>query len=97
VEEIHRRHYQETAQARAELWAKKAELRALLTAETPDEAEVRAVQNEINDLRSSLADKRTEMRLEISKAAPGAGAAGGYGYEYGPRARGGYGPGFCRR
>ncbi len=92
VEDIHRRHYEETAQVRAELWAKKAELRALLASESPDAAKVRAVQKEINDLRSTLSDKRTDLNLELSKVAPGAGSSRGHGPGYGPHMRGGYGP-----
>ncbi len=106
--ELRSRHFAETTPVRNELWAKSEEMKGLMAAETLDEGRVKALQKEINGLRSELADKRTEMRLELRNIDPEARYAGrfgrsGYGHKgWGPGSkkmdrgsRGGYGPGWC--
>ncbi len=103
VDDLHRRHHEETAPLRERLRAKRAEMRSLLAAETVDEARVKELQNEINGLRAELSDKRTDLKLTLGKMDPNLRSAGRYGrggyghrgYGWGPgrHMRGGYGPG----
>jgi Spy/CpxP family protein refolding chaperone len=103
VDDLYRKHHEETAPLRERHRAKRAEMRSLLAAETPDEARVRELQKEINGLRADLSDKRTELRLALGKMDPnlrfaGRNGRGGYGhhrYGRGPgrHMSGGYGPG----
>ncbi|MGM0664348.1 MAG: periplasmic heavy metal sensor [Thermodesulfobacteriota bacterium] len=108
INELRSRHLAEVTPVRNELWAKSEEMRGLMAAETLDEGRVNALQEEINGLRSDLADKRTEMHIELRKIDPEARFAGrsgrsGYGQKgWGPGAgkmgrgfKGGYGPGQC--
>jgi zinc resistance-associated protein len=99
LDQVNQKFYQETAGMRESLWAKRAELRENLNAPNPDEEKVRALQKEISDLNTQLADKRLESELEARKIAPeGTNYAGRYnrgqGSGYGKRG-GGYGPGSC--
>jgi len=52
---------------RNELVAKRSELRNLWLQDNPDEAAIRAKQQEISDLRNQLQDTMTEYRLEVGK------------------------------
>ena len=52
---------------RNEMIAKRAELRNLWLESNPDEAAIKAKQQEINDLRVKLQDTMTEYRLEVGK------------------------------
>jgi Spy/CpxP family protein refolding chaperone len=52
---------------RNELVAKRSELRNLWLQSDPDEAAIKAKQQEMNDLRNQLQDKMTEYRLEVGK------------------------------
>jgi zinc resistance-associated protein len=109
VEELRTSHFDETGPLRNELWAKREQMRGLMASETLDEARVKALQKEINTLRSELADKRAEIMIELRKVDPEARFAGrfgrsGYtrwGRDHGPQGMrqgggGGYGPGWCR-
>jgi Spy/CpxP family protein refolding chaperone len=103
VDDLYRKHDEETAPLRERLRAKRAEMRALLAAESVDEARVREVRTEINGLRDDLSDKRTELQLALHKLDSnlrfaGRHGRGGYGHHrYGWRPgrhmSGGYGPG----
>jgi Spy/CpxP family protein refolding chaperone len=67
LKELREQHEKEALPLRNELIAKKAELRNLWLQSDPDEAAIKAKQQEINELRNRLQDKRTEYRLEVSK------------------------------
>ncbi len=108
VDELRSRHLEETTPVRNELWAKSEEMRGLMAAEVLDEGRINALQKEINGLRSVLADKRTEMLIELRKIDPEARFAGRFGVGanadrgWGPGSRkmgrsfkGGHGPGWC--
>jgi Spy/CpxP family protein refolding chaperone len=58
---------QEAAPIRNEMIAKRAELRNLWLQTNPDEAAIKAKQQEINDLRNKLQSIMTEYRLEAGK------------------------------
>jgi len=108
INELQSRHFEETAPVRNELWAKREQMRGFMAAESLDEARVRALQKEINGLRSELAEKRTQMLIELRSMDPDARFAGRFGgrsyghkgWGPGPQmmgrgSRGGYGPGWC--
>ena len=65
-----------TAQLRADLGVKMAELNALSVAATPDQAKIDAVTKQIGDLQAKLLSERTQFRIQVSKEV-GAGVAGG--------------------
>ena len=102
VEELVRRHDEQVTPIRNELWAKQVEMKALMVAETLDESKVKALQKEINTLRSDLSDKRIDFRIELRKIDPDARFAGRMGRGgsgrtgSGPFMKGGRGPGSCR-
>ena len=58
---------QGAAPIRNEMIAKRAELRNLWLQSTPDEAAIKAKQQEINDLRAKLQAIMTEYRLKVGK------------------------------
>lgn len=94
LQELRQKFLDETATLRSQLWAKRGELRALMGAKAPDAEKLRALQDEINQLRDQLAHKRLEFRLEAKKIAPELpfGRGPGFGMGYGMR---GFGPGTC--
>lgn len=65
-----------TAQLRADLGVKMAELNALSVAAAPDQAKIDAVTKQIGDLQAKLLSERTQFRIQVSKEV-GAGVAGG--------------------
>ncbi len=87
LDTLNKKFYDETAQLRNEMWTKSRELSALLDSANPDADKARALQKEISDLRSQLAEKRLNFELEERKIAPGA----RYGYGYGRGHGRGYG------
>lgn len=93
-----------TADLREKLWAKSGELNTLMNSTNPDAVKAKALQSEISDLRSQMAEKRTGYELEARKINPdtryGRGyGSGGRGMRGGPMGyggnRGGYGQGAC--
>lgn len=88
--------YQDTAKLRNDLYQKHLELNGVLAAPKVDEAKAKALQTEINKLRSEMSDKTLAAQLEFRKNNPdavaqGYGPGGGPGWGRGPQ--GGYGPG----
>jgi zinc resistance-associated protein len=104
LDQLNHKFYNETVPLRNELWAKSGQLQAMLNSSNPDPGKVQALQKEIGDLRTKLAQERDQYNLEARKIAPGAGYAWGYGRgyygppmgrDYGPSYAPGYGPGYC--
>ena len=96
LQELRQRFLDETADLRSKLWAKRGELEALLSATTPDEARVKELQAQINELRGKLSQKRLNYRLQAKRVAPN--LPFGYGKRYGMGHMGGrrgFGPGAC--
>lgn len=92
LDELNRKFFDETDKLRREIWSKRAELNALLNTTSPDAGKARALQNEISDLRSKVAEARLNFQLQERKIAPDTRLGWGYGRGYG-RHMGGYGPG----
>jgi zinc resistance-associated protein len=97
LNQLRQKFFDDTATLRSDLWAKQGELNALLNSPNPDQTKVRQLQDEVNDLRTKLSQKRLDFELEAKKivpnAGPGPGMYGGgpgYGMHQGP-----YGPGHC--
>ena len=109
LDKLHQKFFDETAQVRTDLWAKKGALRTLLQTSNPDEAKALALQKEISDLKGKMAEARIKYLFEARKINPdarigwgghGRGEYGrhmkGFGPGRGPgRTGGGYGPGNC--
>jgi Spy/CpxP family protein refolding chaperone len=107
LDELYQSFYDETALIKNDLWAKRAQMRTLMGVSQIDKEKVQALQREINDLRSTLAEKRLDMMLKAREIAPDFRLAGRFGRGqgsskgghsphrrgYGPHMRGGYGPG----
>jgi zinc resistance-associated protein len=107
IEALYKKFYDETSQLRNELWTKHNELRETLNATEPDVEKAKALQKEISDLQSTLAQKRIDLEVQESKIAPDTQYSRGYGRGFGGHMmgrgygmghgwnRGGYGPGSC--
>jgi len=105
LDTLDRKFTDETADLRNKLWTKSGELNTLMNSADPDAVNAKALQGEISDLRSQMAEKRTEYELEARKINPdtryGSGyGRGGRGMRGGPMMgyggnRGGYGQGAC--
>ena len=80
--------YQDTAKLRNDLYQKRLELNGVLAAPKVDEAKAKALQTEVNKLRSEMSDKTLAAQLEFRKNNPDAAAQG-----YGPGAGQGWGRG----
>jgi zinc resistance-associated protein len=92
LDKLYQKFTDETASMRSDLWNKRGELNTLLNSPNPDAEKAKALQKEISDLRSKMAEKKLDLRLEEGKIALDKGLAKGYGRGYGPHMRGYYGP-----
>ena len=105
--ELDKKFYDETKELRDELWTKSNELNTLLDKENPDIEKAKALQKEINDIRTELDSKVPEYQVEAGKIVPDSRYSRGYGRGYGHHMWGsgpdrgygyhmrGYGPGAC--
>ncbi|MBW1886825.1 MAG: Spy/CpxP family protein refolding chaperone [Deltaproteobacteria bacterium] len=105
LDKLHQKFYDETAQLRTEIWAKRGELRILMNTSNPDVEKAKALQKEISDLMGKMAQEKIAFQLEARKINPGLPFGGGFGKGYGRHMkrygpgmgyghhRGGYGPG----
>lgn len=84
-----------TAQMRADLGVKMAELNALAVAQTPDQAKIEALTKQIGELKGKLLAERTQFRIQVAKEV-GPGVAGGCGGGMGGGMMGGYHGGGCQ-
>jgi len=89
-EKLDQEYYNETADLRNKLWKKSTELSNLLNRSDPDVKKAKEIQQDINDLRAQLDEKRLTYETEASKTVP----EGRFGMGYGRHMRG-YGPGAC--
>ena len=82
-------YFAKTAQLRADLGVKRAELNALTVTGNADPAKVQALSKDLGDLVGKLAAERTLFRAQVAKEIGPAGLAGcggfggGYGHGYG--------------
>jgi zinc resistance-associated protein len=90
--ELNQKFSNETATLRNKIWAKSDELNTVLNAPDPDTGKAKALQREISDLRSQLAEQHLAFEIERRKIAPNAGSVSRYGKGYGRHMRS-YGPG----
>ncbi|MHC1790942.1 periplasmic heavy metal sensor [Solidesulfovibrio sp.] len=76
-QKIHDAFTAKTAQLRADLGVKMAELNALTVAQTPDQAKIDAVTKQIGELQAKLLSERTQLRIQLVKEiGPGFGGGG---------------------
>lgn len=105
LDKLHQKFYDETAQLRTKIWAKRGELRILMNTSNPDVEKVKALQKELSDLKGKMAQERIDFQLEARKISPDLRFGGGFGSGYGRHMKrygqgrgyghpmGGYGPG----
>lgn len=100
LDSLYQKFRDDTAQTRSDLWNKYGELNRLLNSENPDPAKAKALQNEISELRTKMAQARIDLELGERNIAPAGSYGPGYGRGYGPgmwgyghHMMGGYGPG----
>jgi zinc resistance-associated protein len=86
LDELDKKFYEETASLRESLAVKSAEMDVVFASANPDAEKAKAIQKELNNLRSQMADKRLAYELEARKIAGSDRYAG----------RVGRGPGFGR-
>jgi len=67
IQALQKAYLDETAPLQQDLLKKKAELRSLWLSPKPDQAKITALQKEILNLESKIAEKGTNLRLEIRK------------------------------
>jgi len=84
--------FDDTEPLRNELFSKFEELNVLLSQADPDPEKAKALQKEINELRTKMGEKRLDYDLKARKILPG--EAYGKGFDRGPGR--GYGKGFGR-
>ncbi|MBN2033053.1 MAG: Spy/CpxP family protein refolding chaperone [Deltaproteobacteria bacterium] len=106
---LQQKHFDETAEVRSQMWAKKAELNVMMNTSNPDLEKAKALQKEISDLRAKMAQERINIYAEAKKISPDLrfGRSWGRGKGLGPCdasygqsmgrgwQRGGYGHGPC--
>ncbi len=95
LDQLRQDFFKDTTDLRNDLWNKSRELGSVLNTENPDRDKAGALQSEISELRTKLAQKRLSFRLEARKIAPNTERSQGYGPGYG-RGMMGYGPGYGR-
>jgi len=97
-QKIHDAFAAKTAQMRAELGVKMAELNALAVAPTPDQAKIEALTKQIGEIKGKLLAERTAFRIQVAKeVGPGVGGGcGGMGGGMGRGMMGGYHGGGCQ-
>lgn len=74
---LHDAYAAKTAQMRADLGVKRAELNALVVTQNPDQAKIASLSKQIGDLQGQLLTERTQFRIQVAK-------------EIGPNVMGGY-------
>ena len=94
---LRQKHFDDTAQVRTQLWAKKAELKILMNTSNPELEKARALQKEITDLQGKMGQERITLYGEAKKINPdlGFGKGRGRGRGLGPCGEG-FGPGVGR-
>ena len=76
-QKLHDAYAAKTAQLRADLGVKRAELNALAITQSPDQAKIADLTKQIGDIEGKLLAERTQFRIQVSK-------------EVGPNVMGGY-------
>ncbi|HDQ92734.1 MAG TPA: periplasmic heavy metal sensor, partial [Synergistetes bacterium] len=101
LEQLRLKHWEETKGLRADLFAKRQELRGLSIQTNPNAKAIEKLQKEAFALQQKLQEKDFAFRQEMNKIAPEYGYGHGYGQgrgrhgnAYGPGPRGG---GYCWR
>jgi zinc resistance-associated protein len=91
-QKLHDAYAAKTAQLRADLGVKRAELNALAVAPNPDQAKINALTQEIGTMIGKLMAEKTAFHIQVTKeigpGVMGMGGMGGMGYHHG----GGAGP-----
>jgi zinc resistance-associated protein len=97
MDALQQKFFDETAQVRSQLLAKKGELNVLMNTSNPDLEKAKALQKEVSDLKAKMAQERINLYAETKKIDPDAqfGRGWGRGKGFGPNG-GDRGPGMGR-
>jgi zinc resistance-associated protein len=102
INKLQQKFYDDTAQLRSQIVAKRSELNILMSTSNPDIQKARALQKDLSDLNAKMAQERLNLQFEMQKINPDARFGMGYGRGmWGPgrgmggfgQGMGGYGPG----
>lgn len=98
LQKLQEAYFAKTAQLRADIGVKRAELNALSVTGNPDQAKIQALSKDLGDLVGKLTAERVQFRAQVAKEIGPTGLAGcggfggGYGHGYGHgHMGGGYG------
>lgn len=80
LDQLNQEFSNKTATLRNNIWAKSDELNTVLNAPNPDTEKAKALQREISETRTQLAEYQLALEIEERKIAPN---AAGYGSRYG--------------
>ncbi len=67
IQALQQKNLTEITPLREQLFAKRTELRTLWTSKSPDQAQIKALQQDMLDIHAQLQEKATNARLEMSK------------------------------
>lgn len=86
-QKLHEAFYAKTAQLRAAVMVKRAELNAAAVAPNPDQAKIESLAKEIGEMHAKLLVERTQFRIQVAKeiGPEAAAACGRFGHRGGPR------------
>ncbi|MBN1277786.1 MAG: periplasmic heavy metal sensor [Deltaproteobacteria bacterium] len=76
---LYQKFYDDTAQIRSEISAKRTEMRTVWSTSEPDVERLRVLQKEINDLQYSVKQARLEFQLQAREIYPEIGIGSGFG------------------
>jgi Spy/CpxP family protein refolding chaperone len=97
LDQLSQKFSEKTAPLRDKIWAKSDELNTVLNSPEPDTEKAKALQREISELRSQLAEHRLAFEIEERKINPDFRSGGRYGKGYGRHMKGyGSGKGYGR-
>jgi zinc resistance-associated protein len=67
IQAIQQKNLTEITPLREQLYVKRTELRTLWTSQNPDQAQIKALQQDMLDINAQLQEKATNARLEMNK------------------------------
>ena len=67
IQALQQKNLTEITPLREQLFAKRTELRTLWTSQNPDQAQIKALQQDMLDINAQLQEKANNARLEMSK------------------------------
>lgn len=94
LQDLRQQFVDETYETRSAMMIKHQQLRMLMETSNPEKAELKALSDEVLDLKKAMADKRIDFALEAKKIAPELNLMA-FGRHGGRMGKGGFGSGKC--